>query len=257
MSTNKKITILIPCYNESAGVGSVIDGFKAVADRTPDYDFEIIAVDNNSKDSTSEVAKRHGAAVHFEGKKGKGNAMRSAFAQISADTDFVVMLDGDDTYRASEVMRLIEPLEAGFCTVVLGSRLKGKMQNNAMSAFNRFGNHFFTALARVFYGVQATDVLTGYYAWKADAVRKMTPHLTSEGFTIEIEMVAKMAKLGESIFSVPINYDARAGESNLKPVEDGIKILKVLIGNLFWNPVKKTPVSAVPDELDDVLVQGI
>lgn len=255
MSTNKKITILIPCYNESAGIGSVIDGFKTVAETTPGYDFDIVAVDNNSKDNTAEVAARHGATVHFEGKKGKGNAMRSAFAQISPDTDFVVMLDGDDTYRASEVMRLIEPLEAGYCTVVLGSRLKGKMQHDAMSAFNRFGNHMFTTLARVFYGVQATDVLTGYYAWNADAVRKMTPHLTSEGFTIEIEMVAKMAKLGESIFSVPISYDARAGESNLRPVADGIKIMKVLFGNLFWNPTKKTQVGVSP-ELEDVVVQG-
>ncbi len=255
MSTNKKITILIPCYNESAGVGSVIDGFKAVAEKTSGYDFEIVAVDNNSKDNTAAVATRHGAIVHFEGKKGKGNAMRSAFAQISSETDYVVMLDGDDTYRASEVMRLIEPLEAGYCTVVLGSRLKGKMQHDAMSAFNRFGNHVFTTLARVFYGVQATDVLTGYYAWKADAVRKMTPHLTSEGFTIEIEMVAKMAKLGESIFSVPISYDARAGESNLKPVADGIKIMKVLLSNLFWEPAKKAPKSVAP-ELEDVVVQG-
>ncbi len=255
MSTNKKITILIPCYNESAGVGSVIDGFKTMAEKTSGYDFEIVAVDNNSKDNTAEVATRHGATVHFEGKKGKGNAMRSAFAQISPDTDIVVMLDGDDTYRASEVMRLIEPLEAGYCTVVLGSRLKGKMQHDAMSAFNRFGNHVFTILARVFYGVQATDVLTGYYAWKADAVRKMTPHLTSEGFTIEIEMVAKMAKLGESIFSVPISYDARAGESNLKPVADGIKIMKVLLGTLFWEPAKKAPKSVAP-ELEDVVVQG-
>lgn len=255
MSTNKKITILIPCYNEAAGVGSVIDGFKAVAESTPSYDFEIIAVDNNSKDNTSEVAARHGATVHFEGKKGKGNAMRSAFAQISSATDYVVMLDGDHTYRANEVMRLIEPLEAGFCTVVLGSRLNGKMQHDAMSAFNRFGNNVFTTLARVFYGVKATDVLTGYYAWKADAVRKMTPHLTSEGFTIEIEMVAKMAKLGESIFSVPISYDARAGESNLKPVADGIKIMRVLLGTLFWSPVSKAKPVVAP-ELEDAVVQG-
>lgn len=255
MSINKKITILIPCYNESAGIGSVIDGFKAMADQTLGYDFEIVAVDNNSKDNTAEVATRHGATVHFEGKKGKGNAMRSAFAQISPDTDFVVMLDGDDTYRASEVMRLIEPLEAGYCTVILGSRLKGKMQRDAMSAFNRFGNHVFTILARVFYGVQATDVLTGYYAWKADAVRKMTPHLTSEGFTIEIEMVAKMAKLGESIFSVPISYDARAGESNLRPVKDGIKILKVLILNLFWTPTA-THAQLLVNETGEVVTHG-
>lgn len=256
MSSRKKITILIPCYNEVAGVGAVIDGFKAVASNQSQYEFEIVAVDNNSKDNTAEVATQHGARVHFEARKGKGNAMRSAFAQISSDTDFVVMLDGDHTYRPNEVLRLIEPLEAGFCTVVLGSRLTGKMQPDAMSLFNYFGNRIFTTLARVFYGVKATDVLTGYYAWNVAAVRKMIPHLTSEGFTIEIEMIAKMAKLGEAIYSVPISYDARAGESNLRPIVDGIKILKVLVGNLFWLPTAELAPTTTP-ELNEVVVQRV
>jgi dolichol-phosphate mannosyltransferase len=236
MSKNKKITVLIPCYNEEAGIGSVVCGFKAVAENVQGYTFDIIAIDNNSKDKTKEVATEHGAKVLFESKKGKGNAMRSGFAHIPDDTDYVVMLDGDHTYRPTEVMRLIELLESNFCTVVLGSRLYGQMSHDSMKLFNYLGNKLFTFMSRTLYGVQATDVLTGYYAWKADAVRKMLPHLTSEGFTIEIEMVTKMAKLGEQIFSVPVSYDARAGESNLKPVSDGIKIMRVLLGNVFWKP---------------------
>lgn len=236
---NKKITVIVPCYNEEAGIESVIEGFQTAFSNNGNYDFEIVVIDNNSKDRTTEIAKAAGAHVLFEGKKGKGNAVRTGFHNISSDTDFVVMIDGDNTYRPSEIFRLIELLESGFCTVVLGSRLFGKMNEDSMKLFNYLGNKLFTLLSRLFYGVQATDVLTGYYAWNMSAVRKMLPHLNSEGFTIEIEMVTKMAKLGESIYSVPVSYDARAGESNLKPVADGIKIMRVLWSNIFWKAQSK------------------
>jgi glycosyltransferase involved in cell wall biosynthesis len=250
----KKVTILIPCYNEESGIGAVIDGFKAVEQQAVGYEFNIVVVDNNSKDATTEVAKSHGAKVFFEAKKGKGNAMRFGFSQISTDADFVVMIDGDNTYRPSEVMRLIEPLESGFCSVVLGSRLYGRMNQGSMKLLNYLGNKLFTTLARTFYGVQATDVLTGYYAWNAATARNLAPHLVSDGFTIEIEMVAKMAKLGEEIFSVPVSYDARAGETNLKPVEDGIKIMRVLLSHLFWNPATKIE-RITPIEIDELVTQ--
>lgn len=90
------------------------------------YDTGIIVIDNNSTDKTGEVAREHGATVIHEPKKGKGNAIRTAFHSINDDTDYVVMLDGDDTYRPEEVLRLIEPLRSGFATVIVGSRLGGK-----------------------------------------------------------------------------------------------------------------------------------
>jgi glycosyltransferase involved in cell wall biosynthesis len=247
MSKGTKISILIPCYNEEESIGSVVDAFKAVEKKSKGYCFDIIVIDNNSKDKTTEVAKAHGATVFFEPKKGKGNAMRSGFLHLAGDTDFVIMIDGDDTYRPNEIMRLIEPLESGFCTVVLGSRLCGKINRDSMKLFNLLGNKFFTFFTRQFYKVQATDVLTGYYAWKVAAVRTMVPHLTSEGFAIEIEMVTKMAKLGEEIFSVPVTYAARVGESSLHPLVDGVKIMRVLLGNLFWSPVKTNNKTIMPD----------
>jgi hypothetical protein len=129
------------------------------------------------------------------------------------------------------------------------------MNDDSMKLFNYLGNKLFTILSRVFYGVQATDVLTGYYAWKKSAVDNMLPYLNSAGFTIEIEMVTKMAKLGETIFSVPVSYDARAGESNLKPVSDGVKIMRVLLGNLFWKP-KLGRIAGGKVETSELLAQG-
>jgi len=66
-----------------------------------------------------------------ESKKGKGNAIRTGFYSISDDTDFVVMLDGDDTYRPQEIIRLLEPINSGFCNVVIGSRLGGRISRGA------------------------------------------------------------------------------------------------------------------------------
>ncbi|HWC57927.1 MAG TPA: glycosyltransferase family 2 protein [Candidatus Paceibacterota bacterium] len=236
---SKKITVIIPCYNEEHGVAEVINTFPTKKIRHHGYDIEIVVIDNNSSDRTAEVARLHGAIVIHEPKKGKGNAIRTGFEYVSKDTDYVVMLDGDNTYRPEEVLRLVEPLDAEFCDVVLGSRLAGRMNEGAMPALNRLGNWFYTHIVRIFYRVNITDALTGYFAWTREAVERLTPHLTSDGFAIEMEMVTKMARLGEEISSVPISYHPRAGETNLRPFQDGIRILQMFSRNLFWKPPSK------------------
>ena len=162
--------------------------------------------------------------------------MRAGFYTIGADADYVVMLDGDDTYRPEEILRLVEPLDSNFCDVVIGSRLGGRITDGSMTTFNRGGNWIFSHLVRYFYRVNVTDVLTGYFAWKREALERLRPHLKSQGFAIEMEMVTKMAKLGEEISCVPISYHSREGESNLHPIYDGLRILWMFTKNLFWKP---------------------
>jgi glycosyltransferase involved in cell wall biosynthesis len=76
-SFQKKITILIPCYNEESGIGDVIKGFNREELKASGFDTEIIVIDNNSKDRTGEIARELGATVIVEKNKGKGNAMRT------------------------------------------------------------------------------------------------------------------------------------------------------------------------------------
>lgn len=237
--TRKKITVLIPCYNEEGGIARVIRGFPREQISKQGFDFEVIVIDNNSKDRTAEVARESGATVIHEPKKGKGNAMRRGFYAIDKDTDYVVMLDGDDSYRPEEILRMVEPLDSNFCDVVIGSRLGGRILDGSMTTFNRTGNWVFSHLVRYFYRVNVTDVLTGYFAWKRESLEHLRPHLKSKGFAIEMEMVTKMAKLGEEIYSVPITYASREGESNLNPITDGFRILWMFTKNFFWNPTKK------------------
>ena len=236
MSRLEKIAVVIPCYNEADGIAKVIKKFPH--EKLSKYGFEIcvFVIDNNSQDNTADVAKKAGATVIHEKKKGKGNALRTGFASLPKDIDYVAMLDGDDTYSPSELLRLIEPLHSDFAEAVIGSRLSGKMTGDSMKLFNRLGNWIFTQSVRFIYRANVTDVLTGYFAWKKEALDKLYPHLVSDGFAIEMEMVTKMAKLKMDITSVPISYKERAGDSNLQPVQDGWRILKMLTKNLRWKP---------------------
>ena len=234
----KKLIVLIPCYNEAKGIASVIAKFPRKQLEQRNLESEIIVIDNCSTDGTAEIAAAAGARVIKEGKKGKGNAIRTGFRALPADTDFVIMLDGDDTYDAGEVTRMIEPLQNKFCNVVVGSRLGGKMHNGAMRSVNRAGNWFFTHIVRAYYKVNVTDVLTGYFAWDKECIDTLLPNLVSEGFAIEMEMITKMAKLGHNIYSVPISYTPRSGETALRPFYDGRRILKMYLDNMRWQPAE-------------------
>ncbi len=230
----KKITVLIPCYNEEKGIGKVIDGVPIKKSADLGFQTEIIVINNNSSDQTIKIANDKGAKIVSEKKQGKGNALKTGFRNVSMDTDYVVMLDGDNTYKSEEILRLIEPLENDFCDVIVGSRLEGKLNNYSLSSSHRLANWFFTFLIRRLYLVNTTDTCTGYFAWKKKVVDDLVPHLKSKGFAIEVEMITKMAKLGYRIYSVPITYDKREGDSKLSPYLDGIKIILILFKNLAW-----------------------
>jgi len=232
----KKITILIPCRNEEKGIGKVIGNIPREKLLKLGYQTEIVVIDNNSTDKTSQIAKENQTTVIFEPKEGKGNAIRTGFLSIKEDTDYVIMLDGDDTYKPSEIPRLIEPLESGFGDVIIGSRLEGKVSAGSFKLINRIANWIYVFLVRHFYRVNVTDVLSGFFAWKKETLDNLKLHLNSDGFAIEMEMVTKMVKLGYQIYSVPITYDVREGESKVSPIKDGLRILRIFFKNLNWSP---------------------
>jgi len=232
----EKIAILIPCHNEEQGIAKVLDNIPYHLLERNGFEARVIVIDNNSSDQTAEVAASKGVHVVVEQAKGKGNAMRKGFASIESDTAYVIMLDGDNTYDPREMLRLIEPIENDFCDVVIGSRLGGKVTKNAFKAQNRFVNTLYTSLVRGFYGVNITDVLSGFFAWRGDVIIGMREHLQSGGFSIEMEMISKLVKLDYAIYSVPITYNVREGETKIESLKDGLKILLTLSRNLFWAP---------------------
>jgi len=234
-----KITVIIPCYNEAKAITKVIKGFPKKELKHNGFDLDVLVIDNNCTDKTAELARKAGARVIEEPKKGKGNALHKGFANLKPDTDYVVMIDGDNTYKSQEIARMIEPIHSGFCDVVMGSRLTGKMHEGAMRRFNLAGNWLYTHLVRLVYRVNVTDVLTGYFAWNRKKIDRLAPQLKSSGFAIEMEMITKMAKMNFSVYSVPISYHPRTGKTNLRPIHDGYRILKQFGNSLGWQPSVK------------------
>lgn len=245
----KKITILIPCRNEAEGIVRVLHALPHERARRAGFLLDPVVVDNNSTDHTASIACALGARVLREEEPGKGYAMRCGFANIPEDADYVVMIDGDGTYDAGEIMRLVEPLDCGFADVIIGSRLAGKIEHDAMSLLNRLGNWSFSFLVRTIYRANVTDVLTGYYAWSREAILDLRPHITVRDFGIEMDMVTKMARLGKRVYCVPIRYAARSGDSHLRPFADGMRILRVFLRNITWRPDREFGETRTDDRL--------
>ena len=233
----KRVCLMIPCHNEEKAIGHLLNSINHHKLKEKGYLINVLVIDNNSKDKTKEIAEKHGAKVVFEPKIGKGNAIKTGFANIG-DVDYVVMLDGDMTYLPSEMPRLLEILDSNFGDAVVGSRLEGKIVGKAMSHSHRIANWFFTFLTRTFYKANITDTCSGYFAWKKEVIEKLSKSIESTGFAIEAEMITKLSKMGFKIYSVPITYIRRRGDSKLSPLLDGIKITSMIIKNIWWKPKK-------------------
>ena len=235
-----KVALLIPCYNEEEGIGIVLDNIPRQRLANLGIDLDILVIDNNSHDKTAEVARSKGVRVITEKRQGKGCALVTGFKHVKDDVDIVAMIDGDASYNVLELTRLIEPIEQNFCDVVVGSRLQGKIMTGSMKRFNRMGNWLFTFLARTGYKTNVTDVCSGFFAWKKKVVDDLIPHLESTHFSIEMEMIAKMAKMDYDCYSMPISYHERNGRSNLRPIVDGAIILREWLRNITWSPTEVT-----------------
>lgn len=113
---DKKIALLIPCYNEAVTIGKVVQDFKKVL---PDAD--IYVYNNNSTDRSAEIAQEAGAIVRNEYRQGKGNVVRTMFGEIEADC--YIMVDADDTYPAESAPEMADLILSGRAEMVIGDRL--------------------------------------------------------------------------------------------------------------------------------------
>lgn len=214
-----RIAVLVPCYNEEVTVGSVVRAFRA---ELPDA--AIYVYDNNSTDRTIEVATAAGAICRTELQQGKGNVVRRMFSDIEAD--IYVMVDGDDTYDATSVRRMIEPVIYQQADMVNAVRIAtGK---EAYRPGHRFGNVMLTGVLSRTFGNQCTDMLSGYRAMSRRFVKSF-PAL-SEGFEIETEITVHALELGLRIVEISAPYKERpeGSISKLRTVRDGIRILNLI-----------------------------
>ncbi|MEF8779747.1 MAG: S-layer glycoprotein N-glycosyltransferase AglJ [Haloferacaceae archaeon] len=213
MTATDDVCVLIPTLEEAETVGDVVGGF-----REEGFD-RILVVDGGSTDGTRERARESGARVVEQSGSGKGQAVREAIEE-HVEATYVLMVDGDGTYRPEDAEAMLEPLLEGDADHVVGDRF-ADMHEGAMSRLNRIGN---AAINRSFAGIHGEsygDILSGYRAFTRTSFREMD--LTAEGFGIETQLAVECAKRDLEVAVVPITYLPRpdGSSTNLNPVRDG------------------------------------
>jgi len=220
-----KVLVILPAYNEEKSIGQVIDEIRAL-----EKGYDILVVDNNSKDKTAAIAKSKGVQYLFVKEQGKGCAMNRAFEGAGSwDYTCVVMMDADGTYPAAYIPIFLQDLGTKY-DAVLGCRWR--KEKGSMSLANRFGNKVLTEMANLLFGTDIHDLCSGMWAFCNEWAYALGGTLSSKGFTLEAEMLARLSKWNLRIGEVPIVYRPRVGEAKLHIV-DGLRIARCLIRERF------------------------
>jgi len=197
-----RVSVIIPTHNEAQAIARVL------ADLPSDLTTEVIVVDSNSTDGTTEIAARTGARVLQEPRRGYGQACLTGLAAANSP-DVVVFLDGDYSDRPSELPLLLAPIAEGRADIVLGSRLGSA---GAMPWHQTFGNRLAAGLINMLYDLQIKD-LGPFRAARADTLRALALEETTYGWAVE--MILKGALAGFRVAEVPVSYHPRIGKSKI------------------------------------------
>lgn len=224
-SNNKKIAVLIPCYNESKTIEKVVKDYKKAL---PEAD--IYVYDNNSSDGTDKIAKKAGAIVRYEHRQGKGNVIRTMFRDI--DADCYLMIDGDDTYPAENARAMCKEVLENDVDMVIGDRLSSTYFQENKRPFHNTGNRLVRWLINTLFHTNIRDIMTGYRAFSYDFVK--TFPVLSKGFEIETEMTIHAVDKNFQLKEIPVDYRDRpkGSVSKLNTYSDGAKVLGT-IARLF------------------------
>jgi len=213
--TSPHIVVIIPAYNEAQSIGLVIQ------DIPKQLNARVIVADNNSSDDTGIIARKAGADVVIETKRGYGNACLAGLAFVKHQNlvpDIVVFLDGDYSDYPEEMMLLIEPIVADKADLVIGSRAMGKRESGSMTPPQIFGNWLATRMLKLLYGVRFTD-LGPFRAIRYTSLQKIGMKDQTYGWTVEMQL--KAARMRLRCMELPVRYRKRIGESKISGTVKG------------------------------------
>jgi glycosyltransferase involved in cell wall biosynthesis len=215
-----RVAVLVPCFNEEAAVATVVADFRKALPSAAIYVY-----DNNSTDRTAAVARDAGAMVRSERRQGKGHVVRRMFADI--DADIYVLVDGDATYDAASVSKMIDMLVAEHLDMVVGFRV-----DQAQAAWrpgHRAGNWLLTSFLASVFGKAFKDILSGYRVFSRRFVKSFP--VLSDGFEIETELSVHALELALPTAEIETPYFARpeGSVSKLNTWRDGFRILATIL----------------------------
>ena len=207
----KSLTVVIPALNEEKGIEKTIKAIPRSTLEQVGYQLQVLVVDNGSTDKTAELARKAGADVISEPKRGYGSALKAGFA--SAAGTVIVTADADATYPLEDIPRLVQTLENKNLDFITTNRFTS-LDKGAMSLLNRVGNTILALETRVLFGLGMSDPESGMWIFKKDILSKLRLHSDSWPLSHEIKIEAcyyDKCRWTE----IPIRYRSRAGETKL------------------------------------------
>ncbi len=215
----RSIAVLLPCYNEAAAIGDVVNSFRRALPSA-----QIYVYDNNSTDNTSAAARQAGAIVRTEPYQGKGNVVRRMLADV--DADIYVLADGDATYNPDAAGQLIDILVTRNLDMVVGTRAPAE---GAYRRGHQAGNRFFNLVIQRLFGPGFSDILSGYRVLSRRFAKSFP--VTSTGFEIETELSVHALDLKIATAEIPLRYGVRptGSQSKLRTYRDGLRILLCIL----------------------------
>ncbi len=226
-----KVSIVIPCYNESATIGEVLQAIRAA----PLDEIEIVVVDDGSIDSSrallqGELAPLINRLVLHAANQGKGAAMRSGFAVATGE--IILVQDADLEYQPREFPKLIAPIANGEADAVFGSRFIGGQPHRAAYFWHMAGNKLITLVSNICTNLSLTDIETGAKAFRASSLSGIT--IEEDRFGFEPEITAKLARAGCRIYEVGISYHGRTYAEGKKVTwRDGLRAIYAIVKYSF------------------------
>jgi len=236
---SEKISVIIPVLNEENAIANVIADIpttvRSLDGKTEATVQEIIVVDNGCTDNTATIARRNGARIITEPRRGYGFACLAGIAALTTtEPDIVVFLDGDYSDYPTDMPQLLHPILEGKTDFVIGAR-RADRARNALLPQARFGNWLACFLIKHFYGVRYTD-LGPFRAIRYPQLLALNMQDKTFGWTVEMQL--KAAKQGVPVCEVPVRYRKRIGVSKITgtfsgTLKAGYKILTTLIYHRF------------------------
>jgi glycosyltransferase involved in cell wall biosynthesis len=227
-----KLSIIIPCYNESKTIAKVVQRVRAV-DLT---DYEIIIVDDSSKDGTRDILEGElkcfvDKIIFHKENMGKGAALRSGFEEASGDV--VVVQDSDLEYDPRYLPKMLKLIEDGDADVVLGSRLLGGSPHRVLYFWHYVGNKILTFISNAFTNLNLSDMETCYKMFRREIIQ--TIQLEEDRFGFEPEIIAKIAHGHYRIYEIGISYHGRTyAEGKKIGWKDGVRAIYCILKYNTW-----------------------